>query len=109
MNSTTIISNGSKWFGEQPDTVEKLLAVLKENMLDPQFSEYGNFITPEGYGTVRFFGNFHKLSHVFNIRTDDPKVIAKLTRAIRENLRREDYRAVMSEIEARREKKEVKA
>jgi len=89
---TTITSNGSKWYGEEPDSIETLLEVLKENMLDPRFSEYGNFIIAD-VGSVRFFGNFLNLSHVFDIRTDDPGVIAKLTRAIRENLRRDDYRA----------------
>lgn len=95
MSATTITSNGSKWHGEAPDSIDKLLEVLKENTLDPRFSEYGNFIMAEGQ-TVRFFGNFLNLSHVFNIRTDDPVVIAKLTRAIRENLRRDNYRSALA-------------
>ena len=95
MSTTTIISNGSKWYGEAPDSIDKLLEVLKDNTLDPRFSEYGNFIIADGV-SVRFFGNFLNLSHVFNIRTDDPSVIAKLTRAIRENLRRDDYRAALA-------------
>jgi len=95
MSTTTIISNGSKWYGEEPDGIDKLVEVLKANMLDPHFNKYGKFITADR-GSVRFFGNFHRLSHVFNIRTDDPAVIAKLSRAIHENLRRDDYRAALS-------------
>jgi hypothetical protein len=93
---TTITSNGSKWYGEAPDSIDKLLEVLKENTLDPRFIEYGNFIIAD-VGSVRFFGNFRDLSHVFNIRTDDPAIIAKLSRAIHENLRRDDYRAALAE------------
>ena len=96
MSTTTIISNGSKWYGEEPDGIDKLVEVLKANMLDPHFDKYGKFITADRGGSVRFFGNFHRLSHVFNIRTDDPAVIAKLSRAIHENLRRDDYRAALS-------------
>ena len=93
---TTITSNGSKWYGEAPDSIDKLVEVLKGHTLDPRFTEYGsNFIVAD-VGSVRFFGNFHNLSHVFNIRTDDPAIIAKLTRAIRENLRRDDYRAALA-------------
>jgi hypothetical protein len=88
---TRIVSNGSKWAGEAPDTIETLIEVLKAHMLDPGFSEYANFIRTTGKGEVHFFGDFRRLSHVFNIHTDEPKVIARLTRAIRENMRREDY------------------
>lgn len=39
-----IISNGSKWAGEQPDSIEQLIKVLEQYPLDPTFEKYGNFI-----------------------------------------------------------------
>ena len=87
---TTIISNGSKWLGEPPDPIEKLLEVLASHPLNRVFERCGNFIGPSAGGT-RFWGNFEGLSHVFDIETDDPDVIGRLTAAIRENQRRPDY------------------
>jgi len=99
-----IQSNGSKWAGQAPDSIEKLLEVLAEYTLDPSFENYGNFITPDPVawdtlkplypaGTVSFFGNFRGISHVFNIDTDEPKIIDALTRAIRANQATADYQA----------------
>jgi hypothetical protein len=59
-----IISNGSKWLGEPPDTIETLLEVLGKNTLDPKF---GTFVTYKHPGMLRVFGNFLTISHVFNI------------------------------------------
>lgn len=103
----TIISNGSKWAGEQPDSIDQLMEVLSEQPLDKTFELYGNFYdeTPEwktnpqtgvrAYSehpnVVNFFGNFYAFSHVFNIVTDDQEVIEKLLPAIRANQRRSDY------------------
>ena len=103
-----IESNGSKWLGQKPDTIEELLKVLKKFPLDPVFERYGNFIYPldgpEGYekaedrkaakGQIYFSGNFAGLSHVFGIATDDPAIIATLTKAIRENQASEQYKAI---------------
>lgn len=107
-----ITSNGSKWAGEKPDTIEQLLEALENNALDRTFENYGNFIikcTPEYWeensrqgfmrgmkhliGTTHFFGNFYSLSHVFNIRTDEPDIVSKLTKAIRANQQRPDYQS----------------
>lgn len=98
---TTIHSNGSKWAGEAPDTIEQLIEVLAQHPLDRRFEDYGNFIDrdPEWLdgstkpGVVIFFGNFLTVSHVFNIETDDPEVIERLNRAIKANKRRADYRS----------------
>jgi frataxin-like iron-binding protein CyaY len=78
------------------------LQVLKDNPLDRTFEAYGNFITPltadnlkrkpELWGSTRFHGNFHALSHVFWIDTDEPELINTLTAAIRENQQRPDYK-----------------
>jgi len=113
-----IISNGSKWAGETPDSVADLLLVLAAHPLDRKFEEFGNFVnaapltsaSPAGYDkngkmtyhqgpliypdhpeTARFFGNFAHLSHVFTIDTDEPEFISVLTAAIRANQKRPDY------------------
>lgn len=113
-------SNGSKWAGQEPDSVKELLDVLELEPLDRSFERYGNFITlnpcegvrnpdwcygsPSGVepwidgkrifavdGVAHFFGNFFKLSHVFSIYTNDADTISKLTKAIRANQLRRDY------------------
>lgn len=98
---TTIISNGSKWAGEEPDTIDQLIEVLKVEVLYDGFffkkKEYWD--KPEGKkflwvvlcpiykedGLYHFFGNFERVSHVFNIHTDEPEVITKLKVAIMAN------------------------
>ena len=90
--TTTIISNGSKWAGEAPDIIDDLLEVLASQPLDRRFEMSGNFIEPFN-GETRFWGNFLTVSHVFNIDTDEPDVIKRLTAAIRENQQRPDYLA----------------
>ena len=73
---TTIInSNGSKWAGQEPDTIETLLDVLAHHPLDNTFEPF--------FEDGRFFGNFRNLSHVFSIDTDDADVIAQLNSAIK--------------------------
>jgi hypothetical protein len=103
-----IISNGSHWYGESPDTIDDLLATLATEPLDRKFEQYGNFVNPDpqwlrkvtkdgytsfypGLRVTSFFGNFYTTSHVFTIYTDDPDTIAKLTTAIRANQARPDY------------------
>lgn len=113
-----VISNGSRWMGEEPATVEELLEVMARTPLDPRFEDYGGFIgdtrgaKPAGYNAagkrcyidtgpiypehpqaVRFWGNFFELSHVFEIDTDDPETIEKITRAIRANQSTPAYKA----------------
>lgn len=34
---TLILSNGSKWAGQDPDSIQTLLDVLGDNVLDPMF------------------------------------------------------------------------
>lgn len=113
-----ISTNGSKWIGEQPDTLAKLLEVLATETLDPSFEDYGNFaiyplkgavsigrgkyaetdlIYPDAPHTIRFWGNFYTVSHVFSIDTDEPAAIATLTKAIRENQARPEYVAARAE------------
>lgn len=110
MIKTTIHSNGSKWAGEQPDSIEKLIEVLKTATIEERFfhkwekknhqapsiwknicpisinepsKNEGFYGDPEGH-TI-FFGNFEEISHVFRIATNDKKLIKKLTKAIKAN------------------------
>ena len=88
-----IISNGSKFYGQKPDDINRLLEVLKTYALDLIFVRYGDFIetpTVQFDDVVRFHGNFSGLSHVFNISTDEPELIGTLTAAIRENQVRQE-------------------
>ena len=61
-----IKANGSKMLGDPPDSFEQLIEVLKNNKLDPKFTEYGNFFF-KGYNSFIAWGNFQNLSHVFHI------------------------------------------
>ena len=100
--TTTIHSNGSKWAGEAPDSIEKLLDVLGSNVLNRLF-ENGKghpFISVckarEKWalpGVIRFHGNFLNLSHVFSIDTDESALAGKLTEAIYANMERPDYQS----------------
>ena len=106
----TIQSNGSKWYGQQPDSIERLIEVLSEHTLDPTFENYGNFITPDPIacntrkplypeGTYQFFGNFRGVSHVFNIATDEPETIKQLSTAIRANQSTVEYQSTKSAMQ----------
>lgn len=90
-----ITSNGSKWIGQDPDSIDRLVEVLAVEPLDPRFLNYGRFILPLGGGKVRFFGNFFALSHVFNITTDDPALIGRLTVAIYDNMATPEFEALV--------------
>jgi hypothetical protein len=85
-----IISNGSKWAGEEPDSLETLLEVLRTETLDPRFEERGSFVTRTRTGTVRIFGNFLTVSHVFNIEGTEEEM-AEAINAIEANKRNERY------------------
>ncbi len=82
---TLITSNGSRWAGEPPATVEELLEVLKHQPVEHWTSSSAPRSSPE---VKTFFGNFQDVSHVFNITSNDPQVVRALSRAIRANRRR---------------------
>lgn len=106
---TVINSNGSG--AALP--IDTLFERLASNTLDPDFERFGNFVSkahgsveagydhsvtpprllyrdtgpiyPDHPNALSFFGNFFDYSHVFNITTDDPELIERLTAAIRAN------------------------
>lgn len=98
-----IISNGSKWYGQEPDSVDILLSVLGEHPLDPTFENFGNFYYEPEYldpskqppaGTVfRVFGNFSDVSHVFNIE-GNAEELEPIRLAIESNRASESYQRV---------------
>lgn len=106
---TEIRSNGSRWGGQEPLPIEELFARLATHPLDRIFEAYGNFVEVDPVnmnadpllplGGVAFSGNFHTYSHVFDVRTTDPELIARLTAAIRENQQRPDYLSQPDAIE----------
>jgi len=97
-----VMDNGSKWAGQEPDSVEQLFEMLGKYALDPMFENYGNFyhetpisaVTDEPLmptGWVSFWGNFQSYSHLFHILTNDADFIAELLSAIRANQSSEMY------------------
>lgn len=95
---------GSKWAGEESDTVENLLALMATEPLDPRFEAYGNFIYlvheydgsnephPDN-GYMHAWGNFYTCSYAFNITTDDLDLIHRFYAAITANQTSAAYRA----------------
>ena len=92
---TEIISNGSKWYGQNPDTIKKLIEVLaghklEEDCFSKTYYEHHDAwlircpISKENSAYV-FRGNFEDLSHVFYIVTTDKATISKLRKAITAN------------------------
>lgn len=99
-----IESNGSKWAGQAPDSIEKLLDVMANHPLDRRTFGGHFFTSKPGYSkeflkdlgvtdVTCFSGNFFDISHVFNIITDEPVLIGKLKKAIRKNQQRPDYKS----------------
>lgn len=88
--ATEIVSCGLPGAEKLPDALDTLLRALDEYQLAPRFLDYGGFIRlHRDDKRVQFHGNFLALSHVFDIRTDNPDVVYVLTSAINANLDRE--------------------
>lgn len=86
-----IHSNGSKWAGQDPDSVDVLIDVLSKYPLDlERFACFG-FVNFNDNGRS-FFGNFLNISHVFRIDTEntieDQEIADRLTNAIKDNIKR---------------------
>lgn len=99
---TTIIDCvGSKWAGQNPDSVDDLMRMLRDHPLDPTFEEFGNFVqrTPELlsdapvslHGLAHITGNFFTHSYVFGIWTDDEPLIDRIEAAVRANQATPEY------------------
>lgn len=96
------VINPEKPWSFMDDTKENILKDLAEYTLDPVFEEYRNFVymptwcdeeVAEKYkGLTAISGNFLKLSHAFNLLTDDEELIKELTEAIRKNQETNEYK-----------------
>jgi hypothetical protein len=109
---TNIISNGSKWNGEKPDSIATLCHVLKTHPLEERLVFKQKHITSKPgvfewviswpikkqkrAGVYNFFGNFKDICHVFNIETNDQKVIKTLKMHIMNNSAYPALRAIVS-------------
>jgi hypothetical protein len=110
-----ILANGSKWHGQQPDTIDQLIKVLNNHVLDPRFEDYGDFIdsNPEWVkqeyqekyeGCTMFFGNFLEVSHVFRVITDEQNIIDRLTKAILANKQTDEYKKYKTQKDESKQK-----
>jgi len=98
-----VFQNGSRFAGEPPASLAELLALLDAEPLRADQAEFG-FIIADPLGLdekplfphdfVSFRGNFERLSHGFNVATNDPAVIAQLTAEINRNLKSDAFRAL---------------
>jgi hypothetical protein len=90
-----IISNGSKWAGQEPDTVEQLIEVLKSHDLDIRrfachgFVQFDNSVPGSDYkeADVSILGNFVDVSHVFQLEGKYSE-LENVIRAIEKNIAR---------------------
>ncbi len=100
-----INSNGSKWAGESPDPLEAFEERLGKHTLCPQRLSISparswkdnSPIHPDSPDCVRFSGNFHDLSAVFSIDTDEPAIIARLTALINANMATPEFKAAQED------------
>lgn len=91
MHWTEIKYIGRKMQGGTPDDIETLLNLLARYPLNRTFER--TFIQDDIGGAKRFHGNFQAISHVFDIRSNDPEVVGRLTEAIMANRRLLGFRA----------------
>ena len=89
----TIRSNGSKWYGQEPDGLEELLIVLKEYELDIYPFALLGFMRYLDNGNIRLFGNFRTLSHVFNIEGKEA-YLGNVIEEIKQNIKRQSNKHV---------------
>lgn len=94
---TTVVSHiGSKFGGDDPDTIEQLFDMLGREPLDPKFEQYGNFMYHcEDSNRIKVWGNFFAVSYGFDVETDDPCLIERFMIAISGNQSSEPYRAAL--------------
>ena len=85
--TTLIHYNGSKWNGQEPDSVDRLIEMLSHHPIGAWFFKEGvGHMAPDsdlGRGTIRYFGNFEDVSHAFCIETNDADVIRRMNAAVR--------------------------
>lgn len=85
---TQIITNGSRFAGQKPASLEELYIVLQEHPLGDFWQKNGCEYADRETGITKFWGNFEDISHAFDVETSDPATASRLRRLILENIRR---------------------
>jgi len=94
--TTKVDHIGSKFGGDEPDTIEQLFEMLGREPLDPRFEKYGNFVYHcEDSDRIKVWGNFFTVSYGFDVETDDPELIERFLAAISANQSSEPYQAAL--------------
>lgn len=88
---TEIMYIGAKRHGGTLDDIETLLRLLARYPLNRTFERA--LVEDRAGGTKPFHGKFLEISHVFDIRSNDPEVVRRLTEAIKANRRLPGFRA----------------
>ena len=79
-----IVSNGSKWAGQKPDSI----GILLDRLMKYEMEDWSLTGTNPKEGTRKYFGNFKEISGVFNIYVElDSEADNALMRAFRRNRR----------------------
>ena len=91
--------NGSKWAGQEPDTLDVLFRLLAVEPLNPLFEQYGNFVQEMDKEMVECWGNFLNVSHVFSINGTEEEM-APLMGAIRFNQQTHAYVAARNMLKS---------
>jgi hypothetical protein len=120
--ATKIVFNGSKHAGQEPDSVDVLLALLSREPLEPRHELIGGGFVHAGLsaeltahygvaarGAIMYTGNFRNVSHAFSVVTDEKDLQDRLSAAVTENMNRPDYRRLYAEEYAEQKKKAEKA
>ncbi len=91
VHKTIIHSNGSKWMGESPDSLDKLKERLNKNRLNlKDFAKCGFVSWNDKGDIIKLFGNFTDISGVFNIEGDsDNKELKEIADLIGKNIDRQ--------------------
>lgn len=104
---TVIISNGSKFAGQKPDSVETLFRRLQKYTLEPSLAPHAaraqgphldTYFMPDG--TLHARGNFREVSAGFSILTSNADLADTLTKLIAANLATPEYRRIWREYVA---------
>lgn len=86
-NQTIVASNGRHANGSDPEALDELIALMRSEPLMPVFWPWARLLPgwKDGGPWVEYFGNFETVSHVFSLRTSDPKLQARIYAALRQN------------------------
>jgi hypothetical protein len=82
--TTKVNYNGSRWHGQEPASIDTLLALVQVEPLDWEMFGWG-FVSITPSGDTHIAGNFLRFSHAFSIETSDRGLLAKFAAALDAN------------------------